>query len=52
MLEEVMTSYDAHGAIEFKLDDRSFRMIPLANSGDYMYRRGTLSRARQVRDTS
>ena len=38
-----MTGYDAHGAVEFKLDDRSYRMISLANSGDYMYRRCSLS---------
>ena len=40
--------FDIHGDIEFKLDERTYRMIPLANSEDYMYRRNSLSRASQV----
>lgn len=36
------------GAIEFKMDKRSYRMIPLANSEDYLYNRGALRRAQEV----
>ncbi|XP_019864517.1 PREDICTED: paired amphipathic helix protein Sin3a [Amphimedon queenslandica] len=44
----LLQEFDIHGAIEFKMDDRTYRMIPLANSEDYMYRKGTLSKAKQV----
>ena len=36
------------GAIEFKMDKKSYRMIPLAKSEDYLYNRQSLKRARQV----
>ncbi len=36
------------GAIEFKMDKKSYRMIPLANSEDYLYNRGALRRGREV----
>ena len=31
--------FDTHGQIEFKMDERTYRMIPLANSEDYLYTR-------------
>ena len=37
------------GAIEFKMDKKSYRMIPLAKSEDYLYSKQSLKRARQVR---
>lgn len=36
------------GAIEFKMDKKSYRMIPLAKSEDYLYSKQSLKRARQV----
>ena len=39
---------EIHGAIEFKMDKKSYRMIPLANSEDYLYNKGSLRRAREV----
>ena len=37
------------GAIEFKLDKKTYRMIPLANSEDYLYNRQSLTKAKEVR---
>lgn len=37
------------GAIEFKMDKKSYRMIPLANSEDYLYNMSALTKAKQVR---
>ena len=37
-----------HGGIEFKMDKNSYRMVPLANSEDYMYRIGSLQKAKEV----
>lgn len=34
------------GAIEFKMDKKSYRMIPLANSEDYLYNRQSLTKAK------
>ena len=39
---------EIYGAIEFKMDKKSYRMIPLANSEDYLYNRPSLRRAKQV----
>jgi len=36
------------GAIEFKMDKKSYRMIPLANSEDYLYNKQSLKKANQV----
>ncbi len=36
------------GAIEFKMDKKSYRMIPLANSEDYLYNMPALSKAKAV----
>ena len=47
-VDQLMLQFDTHGAIEFKMDERSYRMIPLANSEDYMYKRKSLKRAREV----
>jgi hypothetical protein len=47
-IDQLMLQFDTHGAIEFKLDERTYRMIPLANSEDYMYKRNSLARASQV----
>ena len=40
---------EIHGSIQFKLDKNAYRMIPLANSEDYLYNRGSLQRQREVR---
>ena len=40
---------EIHGSIQFKLDKNAYRMIPLANSEDYLYNRGSLRRQREVR---
>ena len=45
---QLMLEFDTHGAIEFKMDERTYRMIPLANSEDYMYRKHSLLKAKQV----
>lgn len=47
-VDQLMHQFDTHGDIEFKLDERTFRMIPLANSEDYMYKRNSLTRAAKV----
>ncbi|KAL5469519.1 hypothetical protein EMCRGX_G030782 [Ephydatia muelleri] len=36
------------GAIEFKMDKKSYRMIPLANSEDYLYNRQSLTKAKEM----
>ena len=38
------------GAIEFKMDKKSYRMIPLANSEDYLYNKQSLKKANEVGD--
>lgn len=45
---QFMKEFDIHGAIEFKMDERTYRMIPLANSEDYMYRKNSLIKAKEV----
>ena len=40
--------FDTHGELEFKMDERTYRMIPLANSGDYLYKRNSLNAAKLV----
>ena len=39
---------EIHGSIQFKLDKNAYRMIPLANSEDFLYNRGSLQRQREV----
>ena len=39
---------EVSGAIEFKMDKKSYRMIPLAKSEDYLYNKQSLRRAREV----
>ena len=46
--EQRLPNIETNGAIEFKMDKKSYRMIPLANSEDYLYHRHSLERARQV----
>ncbi len=36
-IETLLPSMVVCGAIEFKMDKKSYRMIPLANSEDYLY---------------
>lgn len=47
-LEVLLPSMTVCGTIEFKMDKKSYRMIPLANSEDYLYNRATLTKARVV----
>ena len=47
-IDSLLMQFDTHGEIEFKMDERTYRMIPLANSEDYLYRRKSLKRAREV----
>ena len=49
MIHASLPSLEIHGSIQFKLDKNAYRMIPLANSEDYLYNRGTLKRQREVR---
>ena len=48
-LESMFPSMVVCGTIEFKMDKKSYRMIPLANSEDYLYNLATLNKAKQVR---
>ena len=50
-MDSLLTQFDTHGELEFKMDERTYRMIPLANSGDYLYKRESLNRARTVSKT-
>ena len=47
-IDSLLMQFDTHGQIEFKMDERTYRMIPLANSEDYLYRRNSLRRAKVV----
>ena len=47
-LKALLPNMEICGAIEFKMDKKSYRMIPLAKSEDYLYNRQSLKRARQV----
>ena len=33
-IDSLLMQLDTHGEIEFKMDERTYRMIPLANSKD------------------
>ncbi len=48
-LETMLPAMVVCGAIEFKMDKKSYRMIPLANSEDYLYNAPALKKARLVR---
>ena len=48
MIHSNLPMMEIHGYIQFKLDKNAYRMIPLANSEDYLYNRGMLLRLRQV----
>ena len=48
-LELLLPSMVVRGTIEFKMDKKSYRMIPLANSEDYLYNMAALTKAKQVR---
>ena len=45
---QVFANLVIHGDIEFKMDQNSYRMVPLSNCEDYMYRGGALGRAKPV----
>ena len=47
-LKALLPNMEICGAIEFKMDKKSYRMIPLAKSEDYLYSKQSLKRARQV----
>ncbi len=47
-VETVLPSMVVCGAIEFKMDKKSYRMIPLANSEDYLYNMPALSKDKAV----
>ena len=44
----ILPNMETSGAIEFKMDKKSYRMVPLANSEDYLYNKNSLDRAREV----
>ena len=48
-LETLLPSMIVCGSIEFKMDKKSYRMIPLANSEDYLYNMAALRKAQEVR---
>ena len=45
---QVYANLVVHGDIEFKMDQNSYRMVPLSNCEDYMYRTGALGKAKPV----
>jgi paired amphipathic helix protein Sin3a len=45
---QALTNVTVQGKIEFKFDKNSYRMVPLANSEDFMYRTGSMHKARQL----
>ena len=47
-LEQLLPSMVVCGTIEFKMDKKSYRMIPLANSEDFLYNMSSLTKAKQV----
>ena len=47
-LKALLPNMEICGAIEFKMDKKSYRMIPLAKSEDYLYNRQSLKKARMV----
>ena len=47
-IDTLLMQFDTHGELEFKMDERTYRMIPLANSGDYLYKRDSLATASRV----
>ena len=48
MIHANLPMMEIHGYIQFKMDKNAYRMIPLANSEDYLYNRGLLQRLREV----
>ena len=46
--KQVFANLIIHGDIEFKMDQNSYRMVPLSNCEDYMYRGGALGKAKPV----
>ena len=47
-LETLLPNMVVCGTIEFKMDKKSYRMIPLANSEDYLYNMAALTKAKEV----
>ena len=45
----VMANLMEHGKLEFKMREHSYRMLPVSGTGDYMYRKGSLKKAKLVR---
>ena len=48
-VETLIPTMVVSGTIEFKMDKKSYRMIPLANSEDFLYNMHALKKAKQVR---
>jgi paired amphipathic helix protein Sin3a len=48
MIHANLPMMEIHGYIQFKMDKNAYRMIPLANSEDYLYNRGLLQRLRET----
>ena len=46
--KHVMANLEEHGKLEFKMREHTYRMVPVTGTGDYMYRKGTLRKARMV----
>ena len=44
----VMANLVEHGKLEFKAREHSYRLAPLSGTGDYMYRKGSLKKAKLV----
>ncbi len=47
-IHSLLPNMETSGAIEFKMDKKSYRMIPLANSEDYLYNKYSLNKAKEV----
>jgi len=46
--KHVMTNLEESGKLEFKMREHTYRMVPVTGTGDYMYRKGMLKKARMV----
>jgi len=46
--KHVMANLEESGKLEFKMREHTYRMVPVTGTGDYMYRKGMLKKARMV----
>lgn len=44
----VIANVVQHGKLEFNMREHSYRLVPLPGTSDYMYRKGSLKKAKLV----